>query len=582
MPSCRKCGGVFCFCKEDKEIVKKVTSLVMMLLLAFASASYGLSLGSILSPEESVELKAEDALSQRSGDAVYMALKLEDTGKFLRWLISRENIDVFMPLILGSKQSNEILGGIEVISSFVQNTPLKSAAMVIGMNREDIASNDMFFQMAFTVTPEAAPIVRKVSDGSAEAMDFAQLLLGEGSPLSSMAESMIKAEREGEVYKLDNELYVKAEGGLVILGTSLKEVQSATTALKDEKLRLFGENTRRFSERDFALIHADFKTLEAIDGDEDFKPSEIFDEPLNVEFAFERLSDKFIIKSGINIIESMKKEYADIVSSSMKEHTPVKGGYIDLTGMGTQTPLAAFGGCIYIGNLKKVPEVPAVKAVWDFVVKQLRLRFGISEEEFTGLFTGPLSLAVNDNVTFEGFKIPGIYVSQTGRKGYAGKVFSKLSKLPHFHKVQDGILQLDTSISPISCFIQDKGEALGIYLAELSSITSDAPTLKPALEALMARPAVSSFWIDFAGIQSWLLDDENGVMMVLGPIAAFSGHGKEFKAFREVLGAELSVPSISWNAESAEVSRIEFAIAGIKPENGLISKLVKLYREFQD
>ena len=289
--------------------MKKVTSLIMMLLLAFATTSYGLSLGDLLSPKESVELKAEYALSPRNADAIYMALKLEDTGKFLRWLISSENIDVFMPLILGSKQSNEILGGIEVISSFVQNTPLKSAAMIIGMNKEDIASNDIFFQMAFNVTPEAAPIVKKVSEGSATAMDFAKLLLGDRSPLASMAESMIKAEREGEVYKLDNELYVKAEGDLVLLGTSLKEVQTATTALKDEKLRLFGENTRRFTEKDFALIHADFKTLEAISDEDDFKPTEIFDEPLNVEFAFERLSDKFIIKSGVNIIEAMKKEY---------------------------------------------------------------------------------------------------------------------------------------------------------------------------------------------------------------------------------------------------------------------------------
>ncbi len=52
-------------------------------------------------------------------------------------------------------------------------------------------------------------------------------------------------------------------------------------------------------------------------------------------------------------------------------------------------------------------------------------------------------------------------------------------------------------------------------------------------------------WIDFAGIQSWIVDAENGVLAVLGPIAKFSGYGEIYDAAKEILDAKLSVPSVS-------------------------------------
>ncbi|MBQ4432264.1 MAG: hypothetical protein II877_12240, partial [Synergistaceae bacterium] len=211
--------------------------------------------------------------------------------------------------------------------------------------------------------------------------------------------------------------------------------------------------------------------------------------------------------------------------------------------------------------------------------KQLKNRFGITEEEFAGLFTGPFSFVVNDSVTYEGFNIPAIYTSQTGRDDSAAKVFDKLSKSKHFQKVKEGILQADSSLSPVSCLVQDKGATLGIDFAELATI-GGKPEMKPALNDLMNSPAVVAMWLDFASIQSWLNSDENGFMMMLGPLATFSGFGKHFQAFRDIVGAELSVPAMSIRLEDYETIHTEFSLADVNPENGLIAKIVKVYRDF--
>ena len=565
--------------------MRKIICLAMFAVMVSVSSSYALNLGEIFGSEKVKEsANTENALSPRPEDSVYVMLKLDDTGGFLKWLFSRENINIFMPLILGSEDSNEIMGGVEVLSSIAENTPLKSLAVVSGINKEDAKKQDAYFQLAFTVSPEAEPYLKKVADGNAEASDFARLLLGANSPLIPMAESMLKAEREDDMYKIDNALFVKAHDGLIVMGSSANEVKSALNALNDEKSRLFTATKRKFTAKDFAFIHCDFNTASILDTDssdktfEEFDAGTIFEKPLDVEFAFTKLADKFIMSTGLNFTRSLKKEYADILANRNKNIPAAKGGHIDITNAGTKSPLLAFGGYMQATGIKDVPSKES-KQAWDFMVKQLKNRFGITEEEFAELFTGPFSFVVNDSVTYEGFNIPAIYSSQTGKKDSAAKIFAKLSKSKHFQKVKEGILQADSSLSPVSCLVQDKGETLGIDFAELATL-GGKPEIKPALNDLMNAPAVMGLWLDFAAIQSWLNADENGVMMVLGPIATFSGFGKQFQAFRDIVSAELSVPAMSIRFEDYETIHAEFGLADVNPENGLLAKIIKVYRDF--
>lgn len=570
--------------------MRKILCIALFVVMVCVTASHALSLGEILGVDPDkvgkteIAPQTENALSPRPEDSVYVMLKLDDTSGFLKWLFSREHIDLFMPLIISHEDSNEIMGVVEVFSSIAENSPIKSLAVVSGINKEDAKQQDTYFQLAFTVSPEAEPYVKKIADGNAEASDFARLLLGVNSPLLNMAETMLKAEREDDMYKVDNELFVKAHDGLIVMGSSANEVKSALNALNNEESRLFTGTKRRFTAKDFAFVHCDLNTASMLDDDGDDKtfaeldPGEVFECPLDVEFAFTKLADKFIMSTGLNFTRSLKKDIANRVAESNKNASIAKGGHIDLTNAGTKSPLLALGGYLNIAGVKEIPGDDA-KDVWNFIVKQLKNRFGITEEEFVGLFTGPFSFVVNDSVTYEGFKIPAIYTTQTGQKDSAAKVFAKLTKSPHFQKVKEGVLQVDSSLSPVSCLIQDKGESLGIDFAELATLGAK-PEIKPALNDIINVPAVMAIWLDFSAIQSWLNDDENGVMMMLAPLATFAGYGKHFQAFRDILGAELSVPTMSIRLENYETLHTEFGLADVNPENGLITKIIKVYRDF--
>ncbi|MBR0251138.1 MAG: hypothetical protein IJQ77_08650 [Synergistaceae bacterium] len=520
----------------------------------------------------------ENALSSRPDESVYAVLKLNDTSEFLKWLLSEANINTFMPLILASESSNDIIGGIEMISAFAQNTPLKSAVVLAGVSGKDAKSQEVFMQAAFTVSPELNSIVRNISQGKASAKDIAKLLLGTESPLIALAETMIKVENaDDNILRIDNAIFVKAVDDVIILALSEDDVKASVKALEDKKARLSLINARAFSTKDFAMLHVDPKTAEVLDDSgelKELKLSEYMAKPFNLELGFESQPGKFILSSHNNVLESTAKKYAEKIPNVK----PVKGDYIDLRNSGgASTPIFAAGGMF---NLAGTEEVKDAKDGLDFILGQLKKRFGIAKEDVYALFTGPFSLVINGSVMFESFKIPALYISQTGAKGAASKVYNTLTKSPHFHKIHDGILQVDSSVSPVSCIIGNAGNTLGIAFAELASF-SDRPNTEGAFGELMSKNSISSWWIDFAGIQSWLNDDANGVFATLTPIAGIFGFGQILDAVRNVLSADFSVRSMSLSGEDIETVHLEFALKEIRAEDGLFAKLVKVYRDFQ-
>ena len=522
----------------------------------------------------------EDALSTQFEDSVYIVLRLEDTSRLLKWIFSRENLNLFMPLVMKGKTELETAAAAEFINALVSMTPLRSSAVVVSMSKRDVKDMKPFMQIAFTVSPEVSDIVQKVADGNAEAIDVATLLLG-SRIAAAFAETTIKVEREKDnIYRVNNEFFMTASEGMVIFGSSVNNIRLSLKALSDEKTRLFTAKQRRFTEKDYAFVHVDYGTAIAMNGDskdlEAVDPRKYIDKPLEFELAFNRQPDRFLMSSAINLSAALKKEYAEKFQRQFGSLKPSKGGNIDLASAGSSThPLLALGGNM---NFEAMNENEALKPIMSSILRNLRVRFGISNEESAALFTGPFSAIVNGTVTFEGIKIPAVYLSQTGQDGSAGKVFSKLTKSQHFSKVQEGILQLDSSLSPISCLAADKGESLGLYFAEFASL-KDKPAVKPGFSELLEKESISSIWLDFAEIQSWINDDENGVLMMLGPLMTFGGYGDYFKALRDILSAELSVPSVSFWSEQPEICHTEFAVKEINPENGLFARIIKLYQE---
>lgn len=543
---------------------KRFIALAVMAVMMFTGSAFS--------------AQPEDALIPQPDESVYAVLKLSDTSGLLKWAFSDENIDIFMPLVIASESSNDIIGGLEMIRSIAQNSPLKSAALIVGITAENAKEQDIFFQCVFTVDSELNSIVRNLSQGKADAKDVAKLVLGKDSPLISLAETMLKVEQgEDNIMRIDNAVFVKAVDDVIILGLSENDVKASVKALEDEKARLFANSPRAFKTQDFALMHFDVKTLEAIDDDgelKDAKLGEYFSRPVNIELGFEKSAEKFIISSHVNILEALTKKYAEKV----KKVKPVKGGYIDIRNAGgASVPILAMGGHY---DLSGADEIPDTKEYRDEIFGQLKKRFGIQKEDVYALFNGPFSLVINGSVMVESFKIPALYISQTGIKGAASKIYSTLSKSPHFQKVHEGILQVDSSLSPVSCIIGNAGDTLGIAFAELASF-SDRPNTEGAFGELMKKESISSFWFNFTGLQSWLNDDSNGVFSALTPLASIFGYGKILELVRDVLSADFSVTSMSFAADDIETFHVEFALKDVRAEDGFFTKLVKLYRELQ-
>ncbi len=571
--------------------VRKFFVFAVVGMMIFAGTAHALDLASLIDDikeavvndnrapvAEVVSVSPENALSTRPDDSVYCVLRLDDTGRFLRWLLSRENINIFMPLIVGSKSSNEILGVVEIISAVVENTPLKSAALIIGINRSDAKTRSPFVQIAFSVDSSISPVVQKIAGGSADAKDIAKLLLGGNNPLTSLAETMIKVDKDGDIFRVNNDVFMKAQDSLILVGTSAREVRAAVSALKDDSVRLFSKVARTFDTGDFVFVHCDYETLAELDDDDDQieEALKYFDKPLNVEFAFRRFADKFLVSTRVNVLEAFKKRYSENIAA---ENHKVPGGYIDMKNAGGKTsPIAALGMLIDFSELKKHATF---KALWGRAAKELEKRFGITDDELTGALNGAFSLVVNDRVNIEGFNVPALYLSHTGKEGAAAKIFEKLAKSRFYSQVQDGILQMDSSLSPVSCLAALKGDTLCIDFADLSSL-AETPELKPALAKLMNTESLFAFWLDFAGLQSWLVDGENGVLTTLAPLASLMGYGKIFNAVRDALNAELSVPSMSIWSETAEIFHTEFAVADVDADKGLFAKLVRLYIDLKD
>ena len=545
--------------------LKKLAVSAVLVMVLFAGSAYA--------------FQPEDALTSRPDDSMYMVLKLQDASKFLQWVFSKENVEIFAPVFMKGQSKIEIIAAAEFASALTAMLPIRSAAVVGGTTKNDAKHKDYFFQAALTFSPEVSTTVKRIEAGLARPSDVAKLLIGD-SAAANFAETMIKLDKEKDnIYRVNNDIFMTAVDGTVLLGSSVNEIRKAVKSINDKDTRFFTKKARKFTAEDFALIHADVDTAAELDdslksGDVNMK--EYFAKPLEMEYAFTRSADKFLMSTWFNFMEALTKKYADKLSAQSKNWKIVKGGHIDLDIGGTASPLLAVGTYIDFDSLNESSE--EIARFLEAVTRNMRVRFKVSDDETKALLSGPLSVVVNDTVTYEGIKIPALYVSQQGKKGAAGKVYEKLTKSQLFSKVKDGILQLDSSVSPISCLAADKGEKLGVYFAELSSLEKK-PELKPALADLMKKESNASFWIDFAGIQSWLTDEKNGVLAMAGPLMTLGGYGKYYKPLRDVLTAELSVPSMSIWCEAPETIHMEFAVKEINPENGLFMRVMKAYQE---
>ena len=524
--------------------------------------------------------QTEDALTVRPEKSAYIVIKNEDLSGFLRWLISRNNMKAIAPIVDGLDESS-----IEMVASVVDNLPLKSAAISAGLIKSGEKDTLPFFQAAFTLHPSASVIADKIEVASAEAKDIAGMLVGKDSPFVGLLETMIKVEREpGKILKVNNEIFMKAEKGVIFVGSDINELKSAYDAFSSGENALVKNFGRKFNASNFAIIHADFDTLALLEEtDKEIQEAKkYFAKPINIEFGFDSQPDKLTIGTAINILDALSEKYAKKIKLMKVE--PVKGGYISMAGIGgNSSPFLATGGVVKITPEDLGKEgLEVAEELFKFLKK-----FDITSADFFKLAEGASSLVIGaSSVPVEGFKIPSFFITKTGTAGTAEAIFNKIAAKPFFSVVQgsfegwDKLLQADSSLSPASFLIGLRGDTLGLGACEVSAI-GENKALKPTLQNLLSRKSISSMWLDFAAIQDWFNNDDNGVFAILTPLATFSGYGDVVLSLRKLLNAKLSVPSMAFYCASEEVFFFEFDLADVKPEEGFLVHAIDLYKKIE-
>ncbi|MBR0034956.1 MAG: hypothetical protein IJP54_04715, partial [Synergistaceae bacterium] len=266
--------------------VKKLAVFLVLALVIFSGSAYAAN--------------PEDALTSRPEDSVYMVLKLHDTSSFLRWMFSKENVEIFAPLFMKGKSKLQILAASELMSALAAMNPIRSSAVVFGMTKNDTKQKNQFVQAALTFSPEVRTSVLRIEAGLADASDIAKLLIGD-TAAAKFAETMIKLQKEKDnIFRVNNDIFMAAVKDTVLVGSSITEVRKALKSLNDKDTRLFTKKARKFTAEDFALMHVDYETITAINTDngklsDDLNAGKYFAKPLEGEIAFTRQPDKFLM-----------------------------------------------------------------------------------------------------------------------------------------------------------------------------------------------------------------------------------------------------------------------------------------------
>ncbi|MBQ9565301.1 MAG: hypothetical protein IJU98_06910 [Synergistaceae bacterium] len=499
----------------------------------------------------------EDALSACPEKSVTVALRLEDVGGLLRWLASEATLKTLAPAV-GLDE-----GTIKMVSAMLEKVPVKSVALLAGITAEGTR-----FCQAAIAGPETANV--------------GEFLLGAGSEMAPMAEETLK----------ESGLAFEMKDGLLLLGMTPDSVKASVEALEDESKRL--SLTRKFATKDFTLFHVDMDAVKAIalaqaeddearkTVEESFKEAkEYLRAPMKVEFGFESFADRFLVAMGMNLREAMTEKYA----KALDEAQPVAGGHIRLLGEGS--PLFALGTKIDLDALR---EHPSVKEGWQELIGAVK-SFGFSEKDVLDFLSGGLSLVLGGGtVAFEGLKFPAVYLTQEGKNGVASAFTDTLAQREkaHLNPIQaegwDKMLQLDSSISPVSCLIGTRGENFFIGAIDAASL-AEAPAPSDRLAKLLAKESIGTLFFDFEAIQAYLKGAEGPLGMLLSMASMMTG-SEEISAIggsiKDVLDAKLSVPSFSVWGPDVETIFMDFANVEVPPEEGLWAKLVKAYLAFNE
>jgi hypothetical protein len=204
------------------------------------------------------------------------------------------------------------------------------------------------------------------------------------------------------------------------------------------------------------------------------------------------------------------------------------------------------------------------------------------------MLTGSMSLAFGSDATVMGMKVPGGYITLTGKEGVAGKIFENLMSnplitgavpmVPLKAEGWDSLYIVDQKIAPMPILFGVMKDTL--FLGFIDSDALDKkPEVSPEVDKMLDNSLYGAGFIDTGEIWSRLrkeVADPNSLLSMAPGMEDAKG------ILNELLGADLSIPLIKlWSPELSTVL-IEFSVVDVPDDKQLLPRLIKLGQMFKD
>ena len=544
-----------------------------MLRKSFIKTIFAVFLILVLSTT-ALALSPQDSLSARPANSMYMVLSINDLNGFLKEAFSPANTELLAALL--EEEQAQILG---LVTSFTAQIPAKTITIAAGIT----ADMQPFVQAAVLMPESARDKLKSMADGSASGADIATLLLGDAALMFSEAFTPeIQKGASGTYYNLGGQAMFAAKDDLLLIASSPAELEASLAALEKKDNRLAFK--RRFDSPNYFLGHFDYASLatmlEAVGENVLGNPANLatlYKAPLDVEIALSEKTGDYLLSSAANVLEALTD------AERFKDRKPEKGAGLFMGGGGRLLFAIASQLAFKIEDLKMYPEA---MAVWDQFEAGLK-EFDISVSELEALLDGSMSMALGSEAAFMGMKVPGGYISITGRDGTAGKIFDKLLKnqlvtesLPLTQLEIEGwdtLYTVNQEMIPLPILFGVQKETLFIGFMDINALDKK-PETSPEVAKMLDNPLIGVAFIDVDSIWNRLRQenaDPNSILSMAPGVA-------EMKAIiDEILGADVSVPLIKLWSPEIETAFMEISVVDVPAEKRLLPIIIKLSKMFE-
>jgi hypothetical protein len=507
-------------------------------------------------------LEPQDALAARPEESFYMTLRVNDLGRTFRDFLSPANIELLASLV--DPPDAQIF---RLVGSYASRIPAKSVALAAGATAEG-----PFIQIAAAMPENLQPQLSLVAEGKAAAADLTALVLGDDSPLFSLADVAVRQGKHGPYYAPEGKPFtISAKGNLLLLAFSPEDLDSSKEALETADKRL--NFKRRFKSPNYVAFHIDVPTTQKIaaengNGIKTDAALKFFKAPMKAELAFDAKPGKFLISCAMNALEALS------TTERLSDLKPVKGGGLFFAGDGK--PYCGLAALFDFNPEEDLLFFPELSTVWNSLCAQLE-REGISPDDVKNLLKGSVSLVASGNAKVLGQSIPGVSVAFTGRQGAAGNILRKLLENEKFTssvplsplktKGWDTLFQVDPSLFPLPVLVGVKGETLFLGILDPNGMDKK-PNFSPRIAEFVEQDSFATGFLDVPALwerlRRALLD-------------AKSFFGKEFDGYsfaKDILEGEPPVNLIKAWTPSVETSFLEFQTAEVAAGKSVLPRLV--------